>query len=128
MPSMTIGEIARLVHLRPSAIRYYESVGLLPEPKRISGRRSYDQPVLQSLRLIQMAQSMGFTIAEIRALLTSFPPETPPAERWQTFSQRKLAQIDAVIQQAVEQKSRLEQTLDCRCASLEECSTMESPE
>jgi MerR family redox-sensitive transcriptional activator SoxR len=125
---MTIGEIARLVHLRPSAIRYYESVGLLPEPKRVSGRRSYNNDVLQALRLIQMAQSMGFTIAEIRALLTSFPPETPPAERWQTFSQRKLAQIDAFIQQAVEQKSRLEQTLACRCASLEECSSMGSPE
>jgi MerR family transcriptional regulator, redox-sensitive transcriptional activator SoxR len=121
MSSMNIGEIARRANLRTSAIRYYEEAGLLPEPIRINGRRRYDASVLETLRMIQMAQEMGFTIAEIRALLYSFPPETPPVDRWRMLSQRKLAEIEAFMQQARERKALLEQTLACACGSLEEC-------
>ena len=46
---LTIGEVARRAGMRTSRIRYYESVGLLPEPERISGMRRYDADVLQRL-------------------------------------------------------------------------------
>jgi MerR family redox-sensitive transcriptional activator SoxR len=126
MAHLSIGEVARRASLRTSAIRYYESVGLLPEPERVGGHRRYDEDVLQSLHLIQMAQQMGFTIVEIQALLHGFPPETAPQERWKAFARRKLEEADAVIRQAAERKERLEQILNCRCASLEECASTSS--
>lgn len=66
MDDLTIGEVARRAGLRPSALRYYESVGILSPPQRVSGQRRYDATALQRIALIQLAQRAGFTIAEIR--------------------------------------------------------------
>ncbi len=53
---MTIGEIAQRVGVRASTLRYYENVGLLPTPKRISGKRYYDVTVLKRLAIIQLTK------------------------------------------------------------------------
>ena len=62
---LTIGEVARRAGIRTSAIRYYESVGLLPAPPRMSGRRRYDPSIVQRLAVLHLAQEAGFTMAEI---------------------------------------------------------------
>lgn len=122
MPELTIGEVARRANLRTSALRYYESVGLLPAPRRVSGQRRYDQSVLQRLVVIQLAQEAGFTVAEIKTLFFSFPPETPASERWQALATEKLAQVNALIRKAEAMKQLLEEgLLKCRCLTLEEC-------
>ena len=54
--------------MRTSTLRYYESIGLLPAPQRVSGRRRYDAGVLQRLEIIRTAQQAGFTLAELRVL------------------------------------------------------------
>lgn len=81
-----IGEVAQRAGVRPSALRYYERVGLLPEPRREAGRRRYDSgvlcEVLDRLAVVGVAQQAGFTIAEIRTLLDGFSEDTPPSERW----------------------------------------------
>src|SRR5690242_10673684 len=119
---LTIGEVARQAKLRPSALRYYESVGLLPAPRRASGQRRYDHTVLQRLTVIQLAQEAGFTVAEIKTLFFSFPPDTPASERWQVLAQAKLAQVNALIQKAEATKRLLEEgLLQCRCLTLDEC-------
>lgn len=121
MSLLPIGEVARRAQVRPSTLRYYERIGLLPAPERVSGRRRYDEGVVQTLRVIQMAQSMGFSIAEIQSLLHDFSPSAPPAERWQAFAQRKIEEADALIRQITERRERLMQTLGCRCDSLAVC-------
>ncbi|MEP7294406.1 MAG: MerR family transcriptional regulator, partial [Chloroflexota bacterium] len=68
MAQLTISEVARQAGVRTSTLRYYESIGLLPEPARISGRRHYDADVLQRLEIIRTAQQAGFTLAELRVL------------------------------------------------------------
>jgi DNA-binding transcriptional MerR regulator len=75
---ITIGEVARRTNVRASAIRYYERVGLLPEPVRVHGRRRYEQEVIGHLALINGAKRAGFTLREIRLLLHGFPPKCPP--------------------------------------------------
>ncbi|MFN8563711.1 MAG: MerR family transcriptional regulator [Anaerolineae bacterium] len=65
---MTISEVARRVGVRTSTLRYYESIGLLPAPKRVSGRRRYDSAVLQRLEIIRTAQQAGFTLAELASV------------------------------------------------------------
>jgi MerR family transcriptional regulator, redox-sensitive transcriptional activator SoxR len=121
MNMMTVGEAARRVGLRASALRYYESVGLIPPPQRVSGQRRYDEGVLKTLALIRTAQQAGLTIAEIHALFHEFPSETPPPERWQTLAQQKIADLDILIARAQNMKEMLAAVLKCECTTLDEC-------
>src|SRR5579859_1151813 len=101
MPSeMTIGQVAHKAGLNPSAIRYYERIGLLPRPPRTGGQRRYQASVLQKLGIIQMARQAGFTIAEVEMLLHDFPIDTPPSVRRETLANKKLSEIDALIERA----------------------------
>jgi MerR family redox-sensitive transcriptional activator SoxR len=121
MEELAIGEVARRAGIRPSALRYYESIGLLPAPKRVSGRRRYNQSTVQMLRVVQLAQQAGFTVAEIQTLLHGFAPDTPPAARWQPLAQQKIAELDALIVRAQQMKLILETGLNCGCLRLEDC-------
>ncbi len=70
---LTIGQLAKQVGLRTSALRYYEEQGLLqPDGRSDSGYRLYQPEAVQRLRLIQRAQRLGFALADIRALLTAW--------------------------------------------------------
>lgn len=122
---LTIGEVARRAGLRASAIRYYESSGVLPAPRRVNGRRRYDASVLGRLAVIHLAQQAGFTVAEIKGLFADFAPETPAMARWQALATRKLAEVDAVMSRAREMRGVLEECLlQCRCLSLDECARL----
>ncbi len=121
MEDLPIGEIARQAGIRPSALRYYESIGLMPRPNRVNGRRRYDQGTVQMLRVVQLAQQAGFTVAEIQTLLHGFAPDTPPAARWQPLARQKLRELDTVIAHAQQMKRVLETGLNCGCLRLEDC-------
>jgi DNA-binding transcriptional MerR regulator len=69
--AMTIGEVARASGLLTSAIRYYEQVGLIAQPARAGGQRRYDRRVLERLAVVAFAKTCGFTLPEVRTLLTS---------------------------------------------------------
>ncbi len=122
MAEMTIGEAARRADVRPSALRYYESIGVLPAPERVSGRRRYDDGVLELLAVVRVAQQAGFTMAEIRTLLHGFSAETPPSARWRALASEKLPEVEALIERALGMKDLLEKGLRCECLRLEECS------
>jgi MerR family transcriptional regulator, redox-sensitive transcriptional activator SoxR len=121
MQELPIGEVARQAGIRPSALRYYESIGLMPAPKRVSGRRRYDESTIQMLKVVQLAQQAGFTVAEIQTLLHGFAPDTPPAERWDLLARQKLQELDALIERAQHMKRILETGLHCGCLRLEDC-------
>jgi MerR family redox-sensitive transcriptional activator SoxR len=118
---LTISAVARRAGLRPSAIRYYESVGLLPIPARVAGRRRYGDDVLPLLALIAIAQQMGFTIAEIKTLLHGFSPQTPVPARWRTLVAQKLPEVEAHIARAQGMKLLLEEAMECDCLTMEAC-------
>jgi MerR family redox-sensitive transcriptional activator SoxR len=118
---VTIGQVAKRSGLAPSALRYYEAEGLLPTAERLNGRRQYDESVFTRLGAIQVAQRAGFTISEIRMLMSGFSDETTPSERWQELARRKLPEVDALLARATEMKRILEEGLACRCVRLDEC-------
>jgi MerR family copper efflux transcriptional regulator len=67
---MRIGQLARQSGIAPSAVRYYEHLGLLPPPERMaSGYRSYGADTLDRLSFIRSAQAVGLTLAEVRQVL-----------------------------------------------------------
>jgi MerR family transcriptional regulator, redox-sensitive transcriptional activator SoxR len=76
MAQLSISEVARMVGLRPSAIRYYEQIGLLPSAKRIRRQRRYDPAAVSRLVVIQRARQNGFTLDEVRELFFGFDRRT----------------------------------------------------
>src|SRR5258708_20275715 len=97
MPELTISEVARQVGLQASAIRYYERIGLLPRAPRMSGQRRYDTTALYRLAIIQRARQLGFTLSEIRHLFFGFRDITRASERCRRLSQRKLTELDDLM-------------------------------
>jgi MerR family transcriptional regulator, redox-sensitive transcriptional activator SoxR len=121
MGELTIGDVAQQVGLNTSAVRYYESVGLLPAPKRVNGRRRYDSSAVQMLSMILFAQKAGFTLTEIKTLFHGFSTNTPAGERWRLLAGQKLAEIDALIQRAEQMRKLIEVGMQCGCIQWQDC-------
>lgn len=121
MEALTISEVARQSGVRTSTLRYYESIGLLPPPQRVQGRRRYDSSIFSQLAILRLAQRAGFTLAEMRLLIHGFSQETPASERWQLLACQKLQEVEILITEVLRKKRILEQLLQCQCLSLEEC-------
>lgn len=124
---LLIGEVARRSGVRSSAIRYYESIGLLPEPERISGRRHYTEEILRTLSVIGASQRAGLTLDEVRELLGAKDSDGPVSERLRAIAQRKLPEVDALIERARLVRSWLGAAADCRCPTLEDCPLFDDP-
>jgi MerR family redox-sensitive transcriptional activator SoxR len=118
---VTIGEIASQSGKRASSIRYYESIGLLPEPERVAGRRRYPADALRQLSVIATAQRAGLSLDEVRELMTSSAEGGAVSERLRAIASRKLPEIDALIERARLVRTWLEAASECRCPTLEEC-------
>src|SRR5437899_644601 len=115
-----IGELARRAGVRPSAIRYYEEVGVLPSPERVAGRRRYGPGALQRLSVIAAAQRAGLSLGEIRELLDA-DDRGAVSERLQELARHKLPEVRTLIERAQLVQGWLEAAAECRCPSLEEC-------
>lgn len=102
---LTIGELARQAGLRPSALRYYEAEGLIePSGRTEAGYRLYDPAAAGTLLLIQRAQRLGFSLAEIRALLHAWRDgDLDNAEALATAERRYLALERQVTELRVQQ-------------------------
>ena len=118
---MKIGEVAALVGVRPSAIRYYESEGLLPAAPRIGGKREYASTVIAELRLLLGAQRAGLTLREIRGILPAFRDRKALSRSWRTIAERKLAELRDVELALRATRRFLEQSLKCECATSGVC-------
>jgi len=117
---LTIGQVASQTGLRASAIRYYESRGLLPKASRIGGKRVYEGSVLERLAIIELAKTAGFHLDEIRATLQP-ATEAGPGARWKTAARAKQDELDAELKRLMIRKYVLTRMTRCSCATLEEC-------
>jgi MerR family redox-sensitive transcriptional activator SoxR len=122
MGLLTISQVAQQIGIQPSAIRYYEQIGLLPPAQRLNGQRRYDSTVLYRLAIIQHARRLGFTLNEIRQLFFGFRDVSRPSQRWRSLSQRKLAELDRLMNGIKAVRALLKQLMTkCRCDTLDEC-------
>jgi DNA-binding transcriptional MerR regulator len=106
---LTIGELARRAGVTTSALRYYEEVGLLPAPARISGQRRYPESAATIVAVIRLHSDAGFTLAEQKALMA--PRGGTPD--WQELAQRKLAELDEQIARAQAAREAIRHGLRC---------------
>jgi MerR family redox-sensitive transcriptional activator SoxR len=121
MRDLTISEVAKQAGIRASAIRYYESAGLLPVPQRVSGQRRYQADILRRLGFIHAAQAVGFSVADMRSVLQELDGDPPLSARWHRLATRKLAEVDRLIQRAQGMRQLLERGVQCGCLDLEHC-------
>ncbi len=121
MEGLNIGQVAQDAGLRSSAIRFYESIGLIPPPRRASGWRQYDAEVLNRLKVIRAARELGFSLKEIRELMKGYPAEIVPSARWRKLAQKKLPEINAQIERANAIKRLLENGISCECIKIDDC-------
>lgn len=109
---MKIGELAKRTGLAASAIRFYESKGLLKSVDRLSnGYRDYPPEAAALLGIIVNAQQTGFTLDEIKGVLPADPAGWRHDDLMATLH-RKLADIDAMQQQLARNKAHLLSLID----------------
>lgn len=118
-PQMPIGEVAERARMSTSRIRFYEARGLLPEPERAGGKRRYGEDVLRRLAIIDAAQRVGFTLAEIRDLLGS--RDELAHERLRQLALLKLPELDDLIARATSVRRVLKLCSRCTCESTDVC-------
>ena len=114
---LTIGELARRAGVTTSALRYYEELGLLPPPARISGQRRYPESAARLVGVILLYSDAGFTLAEQKALLA--PRDGTPA--WKELAQRKLAELDERIAKAAAAREAIRHGLRCPHEDIAQC-------
>jgi len=118
---LTIGEAARLAGVPASTLRYWEMAGLLKTPRRVGGKRRYDPEGLQQIEMVALAKRAGFTLAEIRIILSGVSGKKPPSEVWKVLAFDKLPEVEQTLAEAQAMKRILEAGLRCECLSLEDC-------
>lgn len=124
---MAIGELAARTGKRPSLIRYYEQIGLLPHPARVNGKRRYDVGTVRTLAVIDTAQRAGLSLSEIHALLSASPEDGSAISRLREVADRKLPEIAAQIERAELVRGWLECAARCECPDLDECPLFDDP-
>lgn len=119
---LPIGYVAERTGLAVSAIRHYESEGLVRAWRNAGGQRRFERSDIRRLSFVMIAQKLGFTIAEIRAQLDVLPKgRTPTAGDWQRISERFRAQLDTRIEALTRLRDGLDGCIGCGCLSLTQC-------
>ena len=116
MKSLTIGQLAQLAEVNVETIRYYQRIGLVNEPvKPASGYRRYAQSMVETLKFINRAKQMGFSLQEIAELIEL---GESACNRVRLRAEAKREQINAQIQELENLRQTLDQLIE-QCHSEE---------
>ena len=119
---LTIGELADRAGLATSAIRFYESHGLLRAERNAAGHRRYRADALRRVSFVKVAQRVGLSLADIRAALDSLPDSRTPTRRdWARLAQRWQPILDERIALLEQLREKLDGCIGCGCLSLDAC-------
>lgn len=119
---LSINEVARRSGFAASALRYYESQGLIEAARSSGGQRRYTRGVLRRLAFIRAAGNVGLTLEEIRAELARLPAgRTPTRADWQQITASWRGRLDEQIRALEQLRDGLESCIGCGCLSLERC-------
>ncbi|WUH97935.1 MerR family transcriptional regulator [Spirillospora sp. NBC_00431] len=117
---LTIGELADRTGAAASALRYWEEVGLLPRPVRVSGRRRYPPSAVELVGAIMLLRDVGFTLRDLKTFIAASPPK---ADTRRGLLQRKLTELDAWIARAQTARNAVAHGLACPHEDIFDCPT-----
>ncbi len=121
-----IGELAKQIKINPKTIRYYEDIDLLPRPKRgTNNYRVYSLDTVNRLSFIRKAQGLGFTLREIKEVLTLSDKGLDPCEHVGELLKGRIVDIEKKLMELKSVQTKLKK-LDkewSRIQAQEECNT-----
>lgn len=119
---LTIGELAGRSGLSASALRFYESEGLITASRTSGGQRRYERATLRRVAFVRAAQQVGLSLEQIRAALATLPEgRTPTKADWGRLSRGWRPLLDARIAEIEALRDRLTSCIGCGCLSLRAC-------
>lgn len=120
--TLTIGAVAERTGLRVSAVRFYETAGLIHAERASSGHRRFSRSTIRRLSFIRICQNLGYSLDEIRAHLDRLPSSRTPTERdWTVLAQSFAVDIDARIAGLQQLRDKVDGCIGCGCLSLDKC-------
>ena len=110
---MTIGQVAKATGVSASAIRFYESCGILPRPRRKSGIRDYDASIVEQLKILRFYRGTGISIESLTSMFST--NVSARRENRHVIVQRRIVELDDFIKQARAMKRELQRSEACKC-------------
>ncbi len=119
---LTIGELSARSGVAPSALRYYERLGMIQSRRTSGNQRRYEQSQLRRVAFIRIAAQVGLSLEEIRQALDSLPNRrTPTRSDWERLSRSWRARLDEQITLLQRLRDNLTSCIGCGCLSLKDC-------
>ena len=122
MSGLTIGDLSARTGLAVSAIRFYETHGIVHPLRNAGGHRRYDKADLRRLSFAMIAQRLGFALADIAAHMAHLPTHKAPSKAdWTRISTTMRTDIETRITQLETLHDKLDGCIGCGCLSLDAC-------
>ncbi len=122
MEDLTIGELARRVGVATSALRFWETEGLITSYRTIGNQRRYHRTTIRRVSLIRAAQEAGLTLREVAEAIETLPHDRVPTKRdWERLSRSWRSRIDERIAELETLRDQLTSCIGCGCLSLRSC-------
>jgi MerR family redox-sensitive transcriptional activator SoxR len=119
---ITITELAARSGVAASALRYYESLGLIAAARTKGNQRRYRRSVLRRVAVIRVAQSMGVSLAHVHAAFATLPDRRDPTPHdWERLSRAWREELSGHIVTLTKLRDQLSSCIGCGCLSLERC-------
>lgn len=120
---LTVGEASRRSGFASSALRYYESQGLITATRTAGGQRRYERNVLRRLAFVRAARNVGLSLEEVALALDQLPGgRTPTRADWTRLSRGWRRRLDDQIEALTALRDGLDSCIGCGCLSLRRCS------
>ncbi len=122
---LTIGAMSERTGVATSALRFYESEGLISSTRSDAGQRRYSRAEVRRVSFIRVAQQVGLSLEEIRAALASLPDNRTPTQKdWERLSRSWRPRLDEQIAMLERLRQRLAGCIGCGCLSLKACALL----
>lgn len=119
---LTIGQLSERSGVAPSAIRFYESEGLIHSTRTAGNQRRYQQSTLRRVAFIRAAQRVGLSLTEVGEALRTLPDNrTPTKSDWHRISREWRPRLDEQIRRIELLRARLDSCIGCGCLSMKSC-------
>ncbi len=119
---LAIGELADRAGIATSALRFYESKGLIESERTEGNQRRYSRATLRRVALLRAAQAVGLSLREASEALETLPHDrTPNKSDWQRLSRSWRRRLDDQIADLELLRDELTDCIGCGCLSLQSC-------